>query len=120
MTINIEARKQRKYDGITEAASAATVRLLLLNSTPLLTSTLPFGILMPGTTANMSERKQKKMGYVNGETNGETNGHKEGYVIPRSIPQEPVTVNRQPWIPPKDSKLEHPGTTPIAPSLSAV
>jgi hypothetical protein len=40
MTINIEARKQRKYDGITEAASAATVRLLLLNSTPLLTSTL--------------------------------------------------------------------------------
>jgi hypothetical protein len=40
MTINIEARKRRKYDGITEAASAATVRLLLLNSTPLLTSTL--------------------------------------------------------------------------------
>jgi peroxygenase len=68
----------------------------------------------------MSERKQKKMGYVNGETNGETNGEKTEYVIPRSIPNEPVSVQRQPWIPPKDSKLEHPGTTPIALSASAI
>lgn len=66
---------------------------------------------MPGTTANMSERKQKKMCYVNGETNGDTNGDMSEYVIPRSIPQEPVSVQRQPWIPPKDSKLEYPGMT---------
>jgi hypothetical protein len=57
---------------------------------------------MPMSTADMTEKK----GITNGETNGDTNGE---YVIPCWIPQEPVSMARKPWIPPKDSKLLHPG-----------
>jgi hypothetical protein len=58
---------------------------------------------MPGKTANMSEKK------VNGYTNGDTNGDAD-YEIPTWIPQEPVSKQRQPWTPPKDSPLINPGT----------
>jgi hypothetical protein len=62
---------------------------------------------MPVSTANMTE----KMGHSERLTNGDTNGdHKSEYVIPRSIPQEPVSILRKPWIAPKGSKLLHPGT----------
>ncbi|KAL5120837.1 hypothetical protein ACEQ8H_001318 [Pleosporales sp. CAS-2024a] len=53
---------------------------------------------MPGKTANRSDK-----------ANGHGNGDAHEYIIPTSIPQEPVSVHRQPWIPPKDSKLIHPG-----------
>ncbi|KAH3942246.1 hypothetical protein HBI56_194520 [Parastagonospora nodorum] len=53
----------------------------------------------------MSERKK-----LSNHVNGYTNGDDAEYIIPISIPQESVSVQRTPWIPPKDSKLIHPGT----------
>jgi peroxygenase len=59
---------------------------------------------MPAPTANTTE---KKMGhYTNGDTNGDDTFDQ---LIPRSIPQEPVSMARKPYIPPKNSKLLHPG-----------
>jgi hypothetical protein len=56
-------------------------------------------------------------GHTNGHTNGDTNGDAlEGYVIPRSIPQEPVSELRKPYIAPKGSKLLNPGTHPRLPN----
>lgn len=60
---------------------------------------------MPVATANITE----KMGHANG--NGTTNGdNMSDSVIPTSIPEEPVTIKRRPYVPPKGSKLLNPGT----------
>ena len=62
---------------------------------------------MSVTTANMTE----KMGHANGHMNGHANGDtQDEHLIVRSIRQEPVTMKRKPWVPPKDSKLLNPGT----------
>jgi peroxygenase len=68
----------------------------------------------------MSEKGWHVERYPNGHTNGYTNGDAngdalDGYVIPRSIPQEPVSELRKPYIAPKGSKLLNPGTHPLAP-----
>jgi hypothetical protein len=59
----------------------------------------------------MSEKAWHVERHANGHTNGDTNGDAmDGYVIPRSIPQEPVSELRKPYIAPKGSKLLNPGT----------
>jgi hypothetical protein len=65
---------------------------------------------MSVTTANRTEKMGQMERYTNGHTNGHTIGdtHDEQAIV-TEIPQEPVTIKRKPWIPPKDSKLLNPG-----------
>lgn len=56
---------------------------------------------------------------LSNHVNGYSNGDDTEYIIPTSIPQEPVSIQRTPWIPPKDSKLIHPGMSFVPSQLNA-
>ena len=61
----------------------------------------------------MTEKTGTVERYTNGDTNGDT---QDEHAIIDSIYEEPVTLKRRAWVPPKDSKLLNPGVQSHLPS----